>query len=380
MVFDRYLLKDLLIATIFIAVTLAAVILLTQSLKFLELVIESGASGTIFWILTFLALPRFFEIILPIALMAAIVFVYNRMIMDSEIIVMRAMGASPMVLARPALIAAGFCTLVLWIVTMWAAPVSFSSMLQMRQIVKAQYSTLLFREGVFNAVVPGLTVFIRDKNTNGELFGIIIHDNRIKDKPPVTILAKRGVMVDTNEGQQVLVYDGSRQSLNERSNALDKLDFDRYSIELPEESGIVRQRWREPDERTFTELMHPDPDNNRDVENKWEFTVEAHRRIISPLLAPVFAIVALNFLLLGPLERRGQGRRITMAIVTTIIIQGLYLGAFNFSRHTGWGLVLMYCLVLIPIVSGMFLLGSAGEKFRSKILFGRGSTGKGGNI
>ena len=60
MVFDRYLLKHLLLATVFTAVSLAMVIMLTQSLRFLELIINSGASSFSFFALTFLAMPRFF--------------------------------------------------------------------------------------------------------------------------------------------------------------------------------------------------------------------------------------------------------------------------------------------------------------------------------
>lgn len=370
MIFDRYLFKNLLIATIFVALTLAAVIFLTQSLRFLELVINSGASSSTFWVLTFLALPRFFEIILPIALMAATVFVYNKLTMDSELIVMRGAGTSPMALARPALAVAAIITAVLWFMTMWLGPVSLTNMQQMRQVVKAQYSTLLFREGVFNAVVPGLTVFIRAKNASGEMSGIMIHDSREENARPSTVLAKRGVIVATDEGQQVLVYDGSRQSLNAETGALEKLDFDRYSIDLPEGSGPVRQRWREPDERTFLELLHPDPDNKRDLESRREFMVEAHRRIVSPLLAPAFVLVALSFLLLGPVDRRGQGLRITMAVIATILIQGLYLAAFNMARHSGMGLFFMYVLALAPLLSGLFLLSGAAERFQQRVLYG----------
>lgn len=369
MIFDRYLFKNLLIATIFIAVTLAAVIFLTQSLRFLELVINSGASSTTFWILTFLALPRFFEIILPIALMAATVFVYNKLTMDSELVVMRSTGTAPLALARPALMVAVLTTLVLWMMTMWLGPSSLSSMQHMRQVVKAQYSTMLFREGVFNAVTPGLTVFIRDKNSKGELHGIMIHDSRKRDEPPVTVLAKSGIIVATDDGQQVLVYDGSRQSMNEHTGALDKLDFDRYSIDLPDGSGPVRQRWREPDERTFLELLNPNLADQRDLDNQWEFMVEAHRRVVSPLLAPAFVLIALGFLLLGPLDRRGQALRIAAAIVVTVMVQGLYLAAFNLARQTGWGLLLMYILALVPLGFGLFLLSSAGENFRRKTFF-----------
>jgi lipopolysaccharide export system permease protein len=95
MIFDRYLLKNLIIATLFTAISLAAIIMLTQSLRFLELIINSGASGLSFFALTFLALPRFFEVILPIALMIGTVFIYNKMTADSEMVVMRTSGFSP---------------------------------------------------------------------------------------------------------------------------------------------------------------------------------------------------------------------------------------------------------------------------------------------
>ena len=95
MLFDRYLLRHLLLATIFVAVSLAAVIMLTQSLRFLELIINSGASGLSFFTLNFLALPRFFEVILPIALMIATVFTYNRMSADSELATHAAAPSGP---------------------------------------------------------------------------------------------------------------------------------------------------------------------------------------------------------------------------------------------------------------------------------------------
>lgn len=366
-IFDRYLFRNLLIATTLVAVTLALVIFLTQSLRFLELIMNAGASSRAFLVLTMLALPRFFEVILPIALMAGTVFVYNRMTMDSELTVMRALGMPPLSLARPALLLALGVTLFLWVMTMWVAPASLAGMQHMRQVIKAQYSTLLFREGVFNAVRPGLTVFVRDRGADGELRGLMIHDSRPESRTPVTILAKRGEIVATPEGQKVLVFDGSRQDVNPESRALNRLNFERYSIDLPEGSGPVRQRWKEPDERTFLELLKPDPQNERDQENRREFRLEIHRRIVGPLLAPAFTVLALAFLLLGPVDRRGQGRRIVGCIAVTVAIQGLYLAAFNMSRQSDWGLFLMYMLVFLPLGAGIALLGESSEPWRRRM-------------
>ena len=78
-IFSRYVMKNLTFVTVFVTLTLALIIMMTQSLRFLELVINSGASSSSFWLLAVLALPRFLEVILPIAFMIAGIFVYNRM-------------------------------------------------------------------------------------------------------------------------------------------------------------------------------------------------------------------------------------------------------------------------------------------------------------
>ena len=366
--YDRYILKNLLPATIFTAITLAAIILLTQSLKFLELIINAGASSTSFWLLTFLALPRFLEVILPIALMISVVFIYNRLSSDSEIVVLRAAGKSPMQLARPAFILAVATTFILLFITTWLAPTSLSSMVKMRQVIKAQYSTLLFREGVFNSVGKDLTVYIDNRTSKGELEGLLIHDSRSNLPAPVTIVAKRGVIVATDDGQQVLVYDGSRQDFNSKTGALNRLNFERYTIDLPD-AAVVRERPKDSDERTLYELFNPDLTKRYDQQNQRKFKAEIHRRIISPFLAIGFAGIVLCFLLLGPVSRRGQTKRIFMAVITVIATQGFYLGSFNLATNSIFGLVAMYSIVVVPIVVSLFLLSPWGEKIRHQYFF-----------
>lgn len=363
MVFDRYLLKNLFFATLFTSLSLAAVIMLTQSLRFLELIINSGASSFSFFALTFLAMPRFFEVILPIALMISTVFIYNRMTADSELVVMRSSGLSPLRLSRPALWLAIGATLVVFMMSAWVAPLSLSKMQMMRVNIKAQYSTLLLRDGIFNTIGQNLTVYINKRNNNGELEGLMIHDSRNDARLPVTILAKRGVIVADEAGQQVLVYDGSRQEYNPQTGALSRLDFERYSLDLPE-AGPVRQRWKEPDERTLFELFNPDEQVRNSPKMSYEFFIEAHRRFVSPFLAITFTLISLCCLLLGPLDRRGMNGRIVVAAGSIILLQGLYLVAYNLAKEGTLGLILMYGFTFVPLFFSAFLLSPYSDGFK----------------
>lgn len=354
-VFDFYLLKNLSGAVFFIFLTLIAVIFLTQSLRFLELVIESSASGLSFWILTMLAMPRFFEIIIPLALLIAILFVYTRMQADSEIIAMRSSGTSPISLSRAALSLSGALVIFLLFSTLWMAPYSLNKMQKMQDVIKAQFSNLLFREKVFNQAGGDLTFYVRERGENGELKGLMIHDTRSKEDPPTTIVAKSGNVTISEDGYQIIVYEGSRQQINSKNGALQRLDFDRYTIELPSRND-VRNRWKEPDERTLFELLRPDMGNIRDREHVHKFMVEVHRRIIAPFLCFTYSLIALFALLKGQENRRGKSKRVGLAVLSCLIIQGLFLASYNMAGTSVAGLVLMYLLVFAPIALCLHLL------------------------
>jgi lipopolysaccharide export system permease protein len=366
MIFDRYLLKNLLVAMLFTAISLAAIIMLTQSLRFLELIINSGASSLSFFLLTFLAMPRFFEVILPIALMISVVFIYNRLSSDSEIVVMKAAGFSPMRLSRPALALGIVVTGIVFVITAWVAPLSLSKMQMMRVAIKEQYSALLLREGVFNQIGRDLTVYVHQRGEGGALLGLLIHDTRDPVAPAVTVIAERGIIVADEDGQQVVVFDGSRQRIDPQTGALSRLDFERYSLDLPE-SGPARQRWREPDERTLPELLRAGPQDFEAVTQRREFMVEAHRRIVSPFLAMTFAVVGLSCLLLGGADRRGFGMRIVVASACVVLLQGFYLVAYNLSKEGNTGLILMYVVAFAPLAAGLYALSAGSEGVRARL-------------
>lgn len=366
MIFDRYLLKNLFIATLFTAISLAAIIMLTQSLRFLELIINSGASGLSFFALTFLALPRFFEVILPIALMIGTVFIYNKMTADSEMVVMRTSGFSPLRMGRPALMLGCLIAVTIFIITAWISPLSLSKMQVMRVTIKAQFSNLLLRDGIFNQVGKDLTVYIHKRGKGGDLEGLLIHDTRDKTQPPVTVMAKRGVIVSDDDKQQVVIYDGSRQQVSPQTGAYNRLDFDRYTIDLPD-AGPVQQRWREPDERTLLELMFPDEESKKDAKTMREFKTEIHRRFVSPFLAITYTLISLCCLLLGDLNRRGLGLRIIIATGSVIILQGLYLVAYNLAKESMMGLALMYGVTFAPLMAAYYLLTPASYAVRQTI-------------
>lgn len=361
MIIGRYLVKNLVSVTVFITLTLTMVIWLTQSLKLLELVANSDAPAGVFLKLVFLSLPRFLEIILPLSLVAAILFTYNKMIMDNEMIVMRACGFDQYALARPALNIAAVLTFILLALTTYVSAKGYAEMQQLRQDVKTQYTSFLLREGVFNTFGNDLTVYLGRRTESGDLLGIVIHDKRDKDKPAVTITAKKGRMVMEEGIPQIVAFEGMRQQLDEKTGSLSKLYFSRYTIEIKGFADEPFVRWKQPNERTFYELLNLDTTNKYDMRYDYMFYVEAHHRIVTPFNALAYALTALAFILLGPFNRRGQTKKVLGAAVAVIILQALNLATVSAARKNPDFLPLLYIWTFVPIFLAGYVLTYRGE-------------------
>src|SRR3546814_9064565 len=68
--------------------------------------VNRGKTASTFQTFVGLLLPSFLGIVLPVACFVAVLFVYHKLSMDSEMVVMRAAGLSQLQLARPALMLA----------------------------------------------------------------------------------------------------------------------------------------------------------------------------------------------------------------------------------------------------------------------------------
>ena len=362
MLITRYLMKNLVSATFFVTIALTMVVLLTQSLKILELVANSDAPPGLFVKLVALSLPKFLETILPVALVVAALFVYNKFIMDNELVVLRSCGFDHHAIARPALLLAAIVSLIMLGLTTYATPVSYGAMQSLRTQVMSKYSSFLLREGVFNTFGKDLTVFVRSRDRNGDLTGILIHDRRDKDKPPSTTTAKRGRLVMNKDIPTILVQDGMRQQMDTSSNAVSRLYFSEYMIEVNSLDTGQRVRNRDYSERTLPELLRPDMTVKYDRDKREVFLAEAHADLIRPFLSVAFVLSGLAVLLVGPFNRRGQGRKMLFAVLIIVAIMVANLMLTSATRRHLELVPLLYLTVFVPALAGYYALGLRGEQ------------------
>ncbi len=350
---NRYILRQCFGVMIFVTAALSAAIWLAQSLRLIDLIVNRGLSIDVFLYLAALILPRFLDIVLPIGVFIAVLFTFNRLTAESELVVMRSSGLSHVALAKPVLMLAGIAFLVLMSLSVYFLPASNRAFKDLQFEIRNRFVLSLIQEGTFTTISDKLTIYVRSRDDRGEVAGLLINDSRNPQRQ-VTIVAERGAFVDSPAGSRIVMVNGNRQQFDTETRKLSLLTFESYTLDLDTLHDAPVVRFREPQERFMDELFFPPKDVDGSL--RQGFVVEAHQRILVPLSAFSFSLIPLACLLPGELNRRGQLKRVLLAIGLAFLFELADLGVNNIASRSGAAIPLMYVAELLPLVLGFGIL------------------------
>ena len=352
---DRYVLRQLLAALLASTGALAALIWLTQSLRFVAMVVDRGLSLRVFLQLTGLLIPSFVAVILPITTFVVVQFIYQRLSGDRELTVMRAAGLSPTAIARPALACAVFVVALSYVLNLLIVPASYHAFREYEFEIRNKMAAFLLQEGVFTRISDTMTVYVRTRDADGTLHGILVEDDRQKNSR-ATILAERGALVATEGEPRVVLFNGSREEIDRATGRLNVLTFARNSIDLSA-SNKDQQRFRDSAEMSMGELLDPDP-RTVAARDRGKFMVEAHRRLTAPLTAFSFAMVALVGVLMGAFSRHGSTVRPLIAILVVVALLAVGLVIQNVAARSPDLIPLIWLEAVLPglVCAGMLFI------------------------
>jgi lipopolysaccharide export system permease protein len=347
---NRYILRQCLSVMIFVTGALTAAVWLAQSLKLVDLIVNRGLSAEVFLYLAMLILPRFLDIVIPIGTFIAVLFVFNKLTTESELIVMRAAGLSPMGLAKPVLELAAISWLILMVLSVYLVPASNREFKDLQFEIRNRFVSSLLQEGSFTTISDKLTIYIGGRNQRGEVIGLMINDDR-DPRRPVTILAERGAFADTGGGSRIIMVNGDRQQYDRDTGKLSVLTFDRYVLDLDMMRDAPEARSREAQERFLPDLLFPP--EGLDQSTRDAYLVEGNERLTVPLAC----------LLPGEFNRRGQLKRVLVAVGCALTFQTLDLAVKNLEGRFTAAIPISYAVDLLPFVVGLGILLHRGIRF-----------------
>jgi lipopolysaccharide export system permease protein len=369
-----YIMKQVLAATILAAVALCLMVWLFRSLQIVDMVLNRGFPFTSFVYFASLQLPRFLLFVAPMAVFGAALFTYNKLMVDSELVILRASGLSQFALAKPAIILSVLISATAFYLSLYLVPITYSEYKELEIKYRHDLPRLLLQEGVFTSIGPGMTVFFRSVSPEGDLEDVLIHRNKDRDKPE-TYLARKGRLKESKDGRWVAQLEfGSRQILTmprtkeactpseaiaRKGEGCDipRLEYlfgeqgDNISLNLF--SGGYKRDYISPRERRFAELLNWQSYAD-DV--RPHLRAELHYRLTISLLPLTAGVLGIAILLSGSFSRRGQFKSILAAILAvgaTVIVGHLVR---NYAPRMPFLIYVMYANALIPLAAALISL------------------------
>ena len=349
-----YIANQILIGFLLVTFSLMSILWLTQSLRFIEMITNKGLPISLFIKMTSCLMPRLYAILSPISLFVAVLFVYNRMLSDRELVVIKSAGISPWQSAKPALFMGILVSLFAVYVNNVATPSAEKKFQDLEWQVKNDVSHLMFREGEFTTLSNNLTVFITSHKKDGSVEGVMINDER-NPKVKVTVAAESGVIIYTEQGPRIVLINGIRQEVNNQTSQFSSLSFDRYSVDFGA-SQNKRRKAASARSKTLTELLNASSNPNLSPAEARRYIVEGNRRLLNPFYNFVMSLLACVGLLVGNFNRRGQGKIISFSILLMVMIQANDLIFGNLSSKNLYFLSLFYANVILPTIIGFWFL------------------------
>lgn len=354
----RYVMGELLRPFVFFVVVFTGVIWLSQALRVLETVINSGGGTGVLLEFSLLLLPQVLSIVLPVSAFGAALYAVNKLFVDSELVAMAAAGLSPRALARPVALFGATILVVMAVVTLLLAPLASRQIRDQIAMIRADVASGLLFEGQFLNPSRGLTIYVRQSDGTGSMRGVFVHDRR-DPRAEITYTARQALLNRDETGAQLVMFDGAAQRFNVADRSLSLLRFDSLVYDLAPFMAQAPERLRRPSERFFHELAFPD-EALRSAMPLGRLLAEGHDQASAPLYALALPLVALAGIVGGGFTRHGYAGRIaaTAAVGLLLRLSGVAVKAGVGSTPMLWPA--LYLPPLLAMAAALWYLTPAG--------------------
>jgi len=352
MLFGRYMFRQVTNAFLVILLTLTIVVWLATALKELNLITSQGQGIVLFFQMTMLSLPSLMALIAPNAMLMAALYTLDRMNGDSELIVITASGAPVWRIGAPLLALASLVSIAILLANLFLTPASMRALRSFVTQVRADLISQVIQPGRFSSPEAGLTFHIRDRSLNGDLLGLLVHDER-DNKQVMSYLAERGRIITNDEGSYLVMFEGyvHRYDGQEADKNVQIVAFDQNMLDISEFSpkDNIGKDLR-PREKYISDLISPDMNDKATKRNYGQIRSELHDRLATPLYPLVFAFVAIALLGHARTTRESRWAQILLAFGIALGLRVAGLMAGNLVALNAWAVALVYAVPLGAIL------------------------------
>ncbi|MDR1375435.1 MAG: LptF/LptG family permease [Holosporaceae bacterium] len=319
--------------TVYSTAALAFCAWIVQSSRYLGILNTSGISLSKFLKFTSYLSVDIVAVIFPIALAVSAAFVYQRFIESQQLVALQSAGISPMKMLSPLLVLIGLMVCYLYANNAYISPLAWKKFRAQEFKIKNNINPPESAGSIFSS--NGFSVYAQEYIGDLYFRDIFIVDVRNPEKT-YTYYARRG----TIRNNILLLIKGERIEIELKTHRDSIMQFQSYNCDLKEVLS-VGNRPSQPNEKFICDLLLESANDPETMMQRALF----HQKMLSPLLAFIFSLLAFFMILQSPYRRKPTIFRMGCLVVTIVLFQGVFFWIANASAKNPELIILNYVLV-----------------------------------
>jgi lipopolysaccharide export system permease protein len=332
-------------ATVYVTVALVFCAWVVQSSRYLGMLGCGGLSLARFLGFTSYLSVDIVAVVLPMSLAISAALVYRRFVDSSQLVALQAAGISPLKMLSPLLILSSVVVCYLYSSNFYFSPMAWKKFRSLEFKIRNQIDPPENAGSIFSN--KDFSVYAKEYLGDFYFRDIFIVDTRNPEKTysyHADIGTIRNNVLMLSQGERI------ETDFNGQRNSVMKFQFYNYDLK---EILKVESRPTQPNEKFMFQLIG---DNKNDPEMAMAQWALFHQKMVSPLLAILFPLLAFLLTILAPHERKRAFWRISLLMSIIISLQGIFFwianaGAKNLQlAHLNYALVIGLLLLLASMI------------------------------
>ena len=225
--------KDIFQFFLLVSISISLIVWVIQAVNFLDIIAEDGHGFRVYFLYTLLSLPKIFSKILPFIYFVSIFYIILKYENNNELIIFWTIGIKKLDFVN---ILLKFSILYLILQLLFTTFIVPKTLDKARSYIRSSnvdlYSSII-QEKKFIDAVKDLTIFVEEKNNNGELKNIFLKE-KIGENEYQVIFSKKGLIQTKNNKSTLLLLDGriintSNQNTNSFEISETELNLSKFS-------------------------------------------------------------------------------------------------------------------------------------------------------
>ena len=221
--------KDVFQFFLLVSISFSLIVWVIQAVNFLDIVTEDGHGFKVYFLYTLLSLPKIFSKIFPFIYFISLFYIILKYENENELIIFWTIGIKKIEFVNVLLKFSIFYLILQLLFTTYIVPTTLDKARSYIRGSNVDLFSSIIQEKKFIDVVKDLTIFVEEKNINGDLKNIFLKE-KIGENEYQTIIAKEGKIKKYDIKTTLLLFDG--KIINNNNKKINSFEFSKTEINL----------------------------------------------------------------------------------------------------------------------------------------------------